>query len=118
MSDVMINNTYLGGELMNLLSSENIQPGSQAGYELCKLIWEYHPLGGKLVEKPVRLALSKPRIITLDAQPKEMLVEAFQKEWEKLGATNHIRDVMFINRTYGAAGKYVAGRIQWWRKPF
>jgi len=100
----MVNNTYLGGELMNLLSSENIQPGSQAGYELCKIIWEYHPLGGKLVEKPVRLALSKPRIITVDAEPKEMLVEAFQKEWEKLGATNHIRDVMFINRTYGAGG--------------
>jgi hypothetical protein len=104
MSDVMINNTYLGGELMNLLSSENIQPGSQAGYELCKLIWEYHPLGGKLVEKPVRLALSKPRVLTIDCQPKEMLIDAFQKEWDRLGATNHIRDVMFINRTYGAAG--------------
>ena len=104
MSDVMINNTYLGGELMSLLSSENIQPGSQAGYELCKQIWTYHPLGGKLVEKPVKLALSKPRTITIDAQPKEMLAEAFNKEWEKLGATNHIRDVMFINRTYGAGG--------------
>ena len=104
MSDVMINNTYLGGELMSLLSADNIQPGSQAGYELCKQIWTYHPLGGKLVEKPVKLALSKPRTITIDAQPKEMLAEAFNKEWEKLGATNHIRDVMFINRTYGAAG--------------
>ena len=104
MSDVMINNTYLGGELMSLLSADNIQPGSQAGYELCKQIWTYHPLGGKLVEKPVKLALSKPRTITIDAQPKEMLAEAFNREWEKLGATNHIRDVMFINRTYGAAG--------------
>jgi len=104
MSDVMINNTYLGGELMSLLSADNIQPGSQAGYELCKQIWTYHPLGGKLVEKPVKLALSKPRTITIDAQPKEMLAEAFNKEWERLGATNHIRDVMFINRTYGAAG--------------
>jgi len=104
MSDVMINNTYLGGELMSLLSADNIQPGSQAGYELCKQIWTYHPLGGKLVEKPVKLALSKPRTITIDSQPKEMLAEAFNKEWEKLGATNHIRDVMFINRTYGAAG--------------
>ena len=36
--------------------------------------------------------------------PKEMLVEAFEREWEKLGCTNHIRDVMFLNRTYGAAG--------------
>lgn len=104
MSEGLINTTYLGGELMNLLNSENIQPGSQAGYELCKSIWTFHPLGGKLVEKPVLLALSKPRVITVDAEPKEMLVEAFNQEWEDLGATNHIRDVMFISRAYGAGG--------------
>ena len=104
MSEINVNTTALGNKLMSLLNSDNIQPGDQAGYELCKIIWEYHPLGGKLVEKPVRLALSKPRILTIDSQPKEMLIEAFEKEWEKLGATNHIRDVMFINRTYGAGG--------------
>ena len=104
MSEINVNTTALGNKLMSLLNSDNIQPGDQAGYELCKIIWEYHPLGGKLVEKPVRLALSKARILTIDSQPKEMLIEAFEKEWEKLGATNHIRDVMFINRTYGAGG--------------
>ena len=103
MSEITINSSTLNNQLMSLLESKDIVPGDQAGYELCKAIWEYHPLGGKLVEKPVRLALSKPRVITVDAQPKEMLVEAYQREWEKLGATNHIRDVMFINRTYGAA---------------
>ena len=108
MSDISINSTYLNNSLMNLLTSGEIQPGDQAGYDLCKALWEYHPLGGKLVEKPVRLALSKPRVLTIDAQPKEILIEAFQKEWEKLGATNHIRDVMFINRTYGA-GVIVVG---------
>lgn len=103
MSEITINSSTLNNQLMSLLESKDIVPGDQAGYELCKAIWEYHPLGGKLVEKPIRLALSKPRIITVDAQPKDMLVEAYQKEWDKLGATNHIRDVMFINRTYGAA---------------
>lgn len=103
MSEITINSSTLNNQLMSLLESKDIVPGDQAGYELCKAIWEYHPLGGKLVEKPVRLALSKPRVITVDAQPKDMLVEAYEREWEKLGATNHIRDVMFINRTYGAA---------------
>lgn len=104
MSEITINSSTLNNQLMTLLEgNKDIVPGDQAGYELCKAIWQYHPLGGKLVEKPVRLALSKPRVITIDAQPKEMLVEAYNKEWEKLGATNHIRDVMFINRTYGAA---------------
>lgn len=103
MSDIVVNQSQLGSQLVNLLNANDIEPGSQAGYDLCKQIWQYHPLGGKLVEKPVVLALSKPRTITVDAEPKEMLVEAFEREWEALGATNHIRDVMYINRTYGAA---------------
>ena len=108
MSDITITTTTIGGNLMNILASGDIQPGDNASYELCKTLWEYHPLGGKLVEKPIMMALSKPRIITVDAEPKEMLVEAFEREWEKLGATNHIRDVSFIKRAYGA-GAIVIG---------
>lgn len=103
MSDITVNSSELGSNLMGLLEAADIQPGSPAGYELCKSLWEYHPLGGKLVEKPVRLALSKPRIITVDAQPKEILVNAFNKEAQNLGVTSHIRDIMFLKRTYGAA---------------
>ena len=108
MSDITITTTTIGGTLMDILASGDIQPGTDAGYQLCKLLWEYHPLGGKLVEKPIMMALSKPRIITVDAEPKEMLVDAFEREWEKLGATNHIRDVSFIKRAYGA-GAIVIG---------
>lgn len=104
MSNIAINNSSISSELMELLTSDNIQPGSQAGYALCKLIWEYHPLGGKLVEKPVRMALSKARDISIDAHPKELLIKAFTDEWDRLGASNHIRDVMFITRCYGAGG--------------
>ena len=103
MSEITVSNTSLNNNLSTLLTDKEIQPGDQAGYELCKQIWQFHPLGGKLVEKPIKLALSKPRSLSIDAQPKEMLIEAFQKEWDKLGATNHIRDVMYLNRTYGAA---------------
>jgi len=103
MSDITVTNTLLGGNLSQILEAQDVVPGTQAGYELCKTLWTFHPLGGKLVEKPVKLALSKPRTITIDAEPKEMLVKAFEDEWRKLGATNHIRDVMFINRAYGAA---------------
>ena len=103
MSDITITNTLLGGNLTQILEANDIVPGSQAGYDLCKCLWTFHPLGGKLVEKPIKLALSKPRVITIDAEPKEMLIKAFEDEWRKLGATNHIRDVMFLNRTYGAS---------------
>jgi len=103
MSDITITNTLLGGNLSQILEAQDIVPGTSAGYDLCKVLWTFHPLGGKLVEKPIKLALSKPRVITIDAEPKEMLIKAFEDEWKKLGATNHIRDVMFLNRTYGAA---------------
>ena len=103
MSNIEINSSVLGNNLQALLTAQDINPGDNAGYELCKQIWIAHPLGGKLVEKPVRLALSKPRQITVDCEPKEMLVDAFMKEWDALDATSHIRDVMFLKRTYGAA---------------
>ena len=62
MSELTINNTLLGGNLTQILEANDIGPGSQAGYDLCKTLWTFHPLGGKLVEKPVRLALSKPEL--------------------------------------------------------
>lgn len=107
MADMEVN-TGLGSQLMTILESQDIEPGSNVGYQTCKLLWEYHPMAAKMVEKPVRLALSKNRKITVDSEPKELLVEAFEKEWERIGATNHIRDVMYIARAYGAAAIIMA----------
>jgi hypothetical protein len=101
MADISINSSTVSASLATILTS-NLEPGTNVGYELCKTLWEFHPLGGKMIEKPVRLALSKPRVINIDIHPKDMLIKAFQKEWDSLGATNHIRDVMYITRVYGA----------------
>jgi len=103
MADVSISNTNIPSQLMTLLEANSIEPGTDIGYSLCKIIWEFHPLAGKLVEKPIVLALSKQRFINVDTQPKDMLTMAFQKEWDSLGATNHIRDVTFLKRVYGVA---------------
>ena len=101
MADISINNSSVPSALNAILTSD-LTPGATVGYDLCKTLWEFHPLGGKMIEKPVRLALSKPRVINIDIHPKDMLIKAFQKEWDSLGATNHIRDVMYITRVYGA----------------
>lgn len=34
-------------ELMALLDSDDIQPGSTVGYQTCKTVYLYHPLGGR-----------------------------------------------------------------------
>ena len=103
MSQVTVTNTGLGCGMGGFMGDQDISPGDPAGYALCKALWEYHPLASKLVEKPIRLALSKNRIVTVDCQPKEMLVDAFEKEARSLGVMSHVRDVMFIKRAYGAA---------------
>lgn len=103
MAEISVNSTNLPSQLMQLLQADAIEPGTPAGYELCKIIFEYHPLASKIIEKPIVLALSKPRIITIDMQPKEMLIKAFMEEWNSLDATNVIRDVTFLKRVYGVS---------------
>ena len=103
MSYVGINQTGLPSALLQILSSNDIQPGTMPSYELCKLLYEYHPLAGKIIEKPVRLALSKKRTLHVPCAVEDLLIEAFNKEWDRLGATNHIRDAMYLSRVYGAS---------------
>lgn len=108
MASIELNSTVLGTPLTNILNCQVIEPGASAGYQMCKLIWSLHPLGGKMVEKPVALALSQKRKINVPCPLEEKFVEAFDKEWENLGCTNHIRDLQHIARAYGV-GALVVG---------
>ena len=103
MSDISINTTALPSQLAQILEANEVQVGSPVSYQLCKLLWEYHPLAGKIIEKPIQLALSKNRKINITCGLEDQLTEAFQREWERIGATNHIRDTMYLSRVYGAA---------------
>ena len=91
----------LGTPLMQLLAADSIDPGSEPSYQLCKIIWLYHPLGGKLVEKPVDLALSKPRVISVTRGPEERLKRAFIDEWQAIDATRRIANLAKTARCYG-----------------
>ena len=103
MATINVNSTGLPSQLQQILQADDVQPGSPISYQLCKLLWEYHPLAGKIIEKPVRLALGKPRKLNIPCAIEDQLIEAFEREWDQLGATNHIRDVMYLSRVYGAA---------------
>lgn len=95
--------------LQNILAAENVQPGSPASYELCKLLYEFHPLAGKIIEKPVALALNKARKIEIPGPFEDQLREAFETEWTSLGATDRIRDTLHLSRVYGAAAIVYGG---------
>ncbi len=106
MSDLEINSisvsaTTLGGNLLQILD-EKVEPGSDISYELAKAIYLYHPLGRKMAESPVAMAQSLPRKITVQDAPDEV-VQAFEEEFERLGATAIIRNLKTLSRVYGIA---------------
>ncbi|MDU6685359.1 DUF1073 domain-containing protein [Phytobacter diazotrophicus] len=92
-------------ELLSLLDSEDIQPGSSVGYQICKTIYIFHPLGGKMVDRPIKMAMNEPRTVHI-AQTyslEQRLRDAFEKEWKALKADQHIAAAARIARIYGTS---------------
>ncbi|MCM2546183.1 anti-CBASS protein Acb1 family protein [Burkholderia glumae] len=105
--------TAMSPELMRLLAADDLQPGSAPSYEMCKTIYSYHPLGAKMAEAPYEEALSQDREITIPGAPEDDLVEAFRREWAKLGtvgADEIIKNFMTLKRVYGIASLIVGAR--------
>lgn len=98
---VVINGSQLGANLLLLLTSGDIVPGTQPSYELCKLLYLYHPLGLKLVESPIRMAQSQKREIAIPDSPEDECRDAFEREWERLRADHIIFDTYRLARIYG-----------------
>lgn len=92
-------------ELMALLDSDDIQPGSTAGYQTCKTIYLFHPLGGKMVDRPIKMAMNESRTIHISQAYgiEQRLRDAFEREWKALGADNHIANAARISRIYGVS---------------
>ncbi|WP_238486122.1 DUF1073 domain-containing protein [Rahnella perminowiae] len=89
------------GRLTQVLESEGIEPGSQVGYEICKLIYLYHPLGGKMVDRPIKLAMGESRTVHVTRGPEKRLREAFEAEWKAIKADKIIANVARQSRIYG-----------------
>ncbi|MCS4265014.1 anti-CBASS protein Acb1 family protein [Serratia sp. BIGb0163] len=102
MAEIQLN-ANLSSELCKILESDEIQPGTDVGYELCKLLWQYHPLGGKLVEKPITMAMCKPRLYNVETDPDERVVRQFEKVWKRMNMSERIKNLFFVSRCYGAA---------------
>lgn len=103
MAEINIVGSSVGTELMDILMADNIAPGSEPSYQLCKTIYSYHPLGGKMVDIPIRLAMSQKRKITIPNSPEDRVREAFEREWESIGADRYIASTARLSRIYGAA---------------
>jgi hypothetical protein len=96
-----INGSILGTPLAQILLSDNIEIGSKASYELCKLIYSYHPYGAKLVDTPVQLAQSQGRVVNVPGIAEERVVRAFLDEWKAVKADRVIANCVRLARIYG-----------------
>jgi hypothetical protein len=103
MAIVTVSGSSLSSELQELLLADNIVPGSDISYQLCKTIYLYHPLGQKMSESPIAMAQFKPRDITVTDGPEEMCKKAFVEEWKAINADKYIFNIAKLARIYGVA---------------
>lgn len=104
--------TGLSTSLMQILTADEIQPGSAPSYETCKALYLYHPLGSKMADAPVNMAQSQKREIEIPDAPPE-LVEEFEKEWAKtgkVGADALIHNAAKTARIYGISAIVVGAK--------
>lgn len=94
--------SVLGGQLTRVLMSDGIEPGTDPSYELCKIIYVYHPLGAKMAEAPVNLVQSQSRKRTVQNAVPEV-IDAFEAEWRRLRADTFIHNTARLSRIYGIA---------------
>jgi hypothetical protein len=83
------------------LNSEDIVPGDVISYQTCKTIYLYHPLGARIAEGPVSLAMSQARDIKVPDGPSELCVKAFNEQWREIGGDFIVHQLMTVSRIYG-----------------
>ena len=101
----------LGSELTRLLLVDDIVPGSDPSYQVCKTLYEYHPLGSKIVDDPITVAQSQRREITVPDSPGARVKEAFEETWDALNLDSFIFGVASTARIYGI-GSIVYGAVK------
>jgi hypothetical protein len=93
----------LGNAFQDLLLADDIVPGDSASYALCKQIYLYHPHGSKIIDRPLVLATSKSRNLTVPGAAGDGtdLIEAFNKQWLADNCAEHLINVGRLARIYG-----------------
>lgn len=96
----------LGPALMQMLGAAEIQPGTAPSYQLCKVIYSYHPLGSVLTDAPIRRAQAKPREISVPGLAEDRLTKRYVDTWNtlgKVGGTVILHNLISASRIYGIA---------------
>jgi hypothetical protein len=93
--------TPLGNSLEAIFLANDITPGDEVSYQICKQIFLWHPLGFKMVCGPLQLAMAEGRELNVPDSPGERVVEAFNEQWEEINADAYIFQTAAMSRVYG-----------------
>ncbi len=94
----------LTSPLMQIMQRDAIVPGSSPSYESCKIIYSFHPLGARIVDAPINMAMSQQRTYEIGVPGEEKLIDSFNTEWNRIGnigADQWIFRVAELARMYG-----------------
>lgn len=100
--------TSFGSFFNQLMTGDEIEPGTSPSYQLCKLIYMYHPLGLKMAESPIRMSQSQEREISVPGGPEDRIKKAFTEQWKKDAASKIIFQLATLSRIYGIGSLGVA----------
>ncbi len=95
--------TKVTSGLQAVLGTDEIVPGAAPSYEACKLIYSFHPLGKKLTDKPIEMAQSQKRVITVEDSPEDDVRKQFEKQWIADGCDDAAFKCASLSRVYGIA---------------
>jgi glutathionyl-hydroquinone reductase len=101
MARIDISGSSVGNALQDILTAADIVPGDQPSYEVCKILWLFHPLGLKMVEGPIAMAQQQPREISVPNSPKDRVRDKFIDQWKKDRCDDVIYSVCSVARAYG-----------------
>lgn len=106
-ASMTIGASSLSSDLMYLLQAQDIEPGSEPSYQLCKTIYVAHPMGKKMVDAPIDMAQSQEREINIPGAPEERLLDAYKRVWDSIGngvgADALIAYAARVSRIYGVS---------------
>jgi hypothetical protein len=100
-SQISFNGARLGTAFSQLMLSDDIETGTMPSYQLCKLIFLFHPLGGKMASGPIVMAQSQKREISVKDSPGDRVKDAFIEQWRKMRADQLVMSVATQARIYG-----------------
>src|SRR3984893_3588762 len=86
-----------------ILLSGDIQPGDEPSYQICKLLYEAHPVAKKMVDAPIMMAQCQRREINIQRGPEELVRKKFLEQWEADGADRYIANTTRLARIYGVS---------------